>query len=55
MDQLIVAPYDSTWQLMFRTQARAIRAALGSTAIRIDHIGSTAVLGLSAKPIIELP
>jgi GrpB-like predicted nucleotidyltransferase (UPF0157 family) len=32
----------------------ALRAALGRTAIRIEHIGSTSVPGLAAKPIIDV-
>jgi GrpB-like predicted nucleotidyltransferase (UPF0157 family) len=33
--------------------ASAIRTEMGDVALRIDHIGSTAVMGLAAKPIIE--
>jgi GrpB-like predicted nucleotidyltransferase (UPF0157 family) len=39
---------------MFRELALHMRSALGAVAIRIDHIGSTAVPGLAAKPIIDI-
>ena len=42
------------WPADFAAQARVIRAALGAAARRIEHIGSTSVPGLAAKPIIDL-
>jgi GrpB-like predicted nucleotidyltransferase (UPF0157 family) len=42
------------WAEDFRAKAAAIRGALGPQALRIDHIGSTAVPGLAAKPIIDI-
>ena len=49
-----VTAYDPQWPIRFRRQAGAIRTALGDVALRIDHIGSTAVPGLAAKPIIDV-
>jgi GrpB-like predicted nucleotidyltransferase (UPF0157 family) len=49
-----VVAYDARWPALFVEQARGIRAALGQTALRIDHIGSTAVPGLVAKPIVDV-
>ena len=46
--------YDPAWPRLFREQADGLRSALGDTALRIDHIGSTAVPGLAAKPIIDV-
>ncbi len=46
--------YDSDWPKKFETQARIIAAALGNTALRIEHIGSTSVPGLGAKPIVDI-
>ena len=46
--------YDPEWPERFATEADRIRAALGDRALRIEHIGSTAVPGLSAKPIIDI-
>jgi GrpB-like predicted nucleotidyltransferase (UPF0157 family) len=39
---------------LFLRQSGTLRAALGEVALRIDHIGSTAVPGLAAKPIIDI-
>lgn len=53
-DQVIVVPYDPAWPTMFAELGRRLRGALGETALRIDHIGSTSVPGLDAKPIIDV-
>lgn len=49
-----IVDYDSLWPARFRDIASEIRGALGDVALRIDHIGSTAVPGLAAKPIIDV-
>ena len=49
-----VWPYDASWPQRFAAEARAIAAALGETAVRIEHVGSTAVPGLAAKPIVDI-
>ena len=51
---LEVVRYRSEWQEQFLDLGRRIRAAMENHALRIDHIGSTAVHGLSAKPIIDV-
>ena len=53
-DPIEIVPADSAWVGEFRRIARALRTALGPTARRIDHIGSTAVAGLDAKPVIDI-
>ena len=53
-DRIEVVPYDGEWPRLFRDLGAKLRAALGDTALRIDHIGSTAVPGLAAKPIIDV-
>lgn len=53
-DQIIVTPYDPEWVHEFNEIGSRIRQVLGDIAIRIDHIGSTAVTGLAAKPIIDV-
>ena len=53
-DPMVVVPYDTDWPLLFHQTADPLRQALGDVALRIDHIGSTAVLGLAAKPIIDI-
>jgi len=49
-----VVPYDPNWPVMFEEEALRLRRALGQLAVRIDHHGSTAVPGLSAKPVIDI-
>ncbi len=45
---------DPAWAAMFEEEADRIRAALGPVAVRVDHVGSTAVPGLAAKPTIDI-
>ena len=55
MDPVIeIVDYESRWPVEFAAIATDLRAALGADAIRIDHIGSTAVPGLAAKDIIDI-
>ncbi|MGH7693468.1 MAG: GrpB family protein [Gemmatimonadaceae bacterium] len=49
-----IVPYTNEWPRRFQQLADGLRAALGETALRIDHIGSTSVPGLAAKPIVDL-
>ena len=51
---VIVVPYDEEWQTAFLDIEKEIRLALGELAIRIEHVGSTSVEGLAAKPCIDL-
>jgi GrpB-like predicted nucleotidyltransferase (UPF0157 family) len=51
---IVIEPYRSTWPATFEEHRRRIEDALGSVASRVDHIGSTAVPGLAAKPIIDM-
>jgi GrpB-like predicted nucleotidyltransferase (UPF0157 family) len=46
--------YDERWPLMFEQHARIICKALSNVALRVEHIGSTSVPGLAAKPIIDI-
>ncbi|HKK06931.1 MAG TPA: GrpB family protein [Gammaproteobacteria bacterium] len=46
--------YDACWPTMFEERALKLRAALGDAALRVEHIGSTSVPGLAAKPIIDI-
>lgn len=52
--RIVIADYDPRWPAQFDRERRRVRAALGAAALRIDHIGSTAVSGLAAKPIIDV-
>jgi len=49
-----VVPHDPNWQTSFQTEARAISSAMGGLAIRLHHIGSTAIPDILAKPIIDM-
>jgi GrpB-like predicted nucleotidyltransferase (UPF0157 family) len=49
-----VVDYDPEWPRRFEAEAAKIRDALGEGALRIEHVGSTAVSGLAAKPIIDI-
>jgi GrpB-like predicted nucleotidyltransferase (UPF0157 family) len=51
---ITVVPYDAAWPGMFAHEHGRLAAALGEVAVRIDHIGSTAVPGLAAKPWIDI-
>lgn len=50
----MVVRADPTWPGEFRDIGRRLRTALGSVARRIDHVGSTAVPGLEAKPVLDV-
>jgi len=49
-----IVPYDPAWPSLFAEIAARLRQALGDIALRIDHVGSTAVPGLMAKPVIDI-
>jgi GrpB-like predicted nucleotidyltransferase (UPF0157 family) len=49
-----IIEYSPAWPGEFQHVGKALRAALGSLARRIDHIGSTAVVNLAAKDIIDV-
>lgn len=51
---IVVVPYRQDWPETFRLHAARIAAALGDAALQIEHIGSTAVPGLAAKPIVDM-
>jgi len=53
-DGVSVVAYDPAWPVLFRAVGDRLRNELGAVAKRIDHIGSTAVVGLAAKPIIDI-
>lgn len=46
--------YDAAWSDLFTREATRIRHALGEAALSLDHVGSTSVPGLAAKPIIDI-
>lgn len=51
---IVIAAYDPAWPARFERERERIVAALGARAIAIEHVGSTAVPGLAAKPIVDM-
>ncbi|MFH1277298.1 MAG: GrpB family protein [Candidatus Eisenbacteria bacterium] len=49
-----LVPYDPGWPTQFSLQANRIRSALSGKVILLEHVGSTSVPGLSAKPVIDM-
>jgi len=53
-DQWRIAEYNPKWKELFLETGRRLREVLGDAAIRIDHVGSTSIPGMPAKPIIDI-
>jgi GrpB-like predicted nucleotidyltransferase (UPF0157 family) len=51
---IVIADYNSAWPTMFEREREVVVGALGKLVLEIEHIGSTAIPGLPAKPIIDL-
>jgi GrpB-like predicted nucleotidyltransferase (UPF0157 family) len=51
---IVLVGYDPRWPAMFDREAGRIRAALAGIRVRVEHVGSTSVPGLAAKPIIDI-
>ena len=54
MPEIIVVDYDADWPRQFEALRAVVARALGDVALAIEHVGSTAVPGLAAKPIVDL-
>ena len=52
--QIVIAEYDPIWPHWFESAAHRIREALGDKVLQLDHVGSTSVRGLPAKPLIDI-
>ena len=52
--KVTVVPYDASWKTAFCHIKKEIEAALGDLAVGIEHVGSTSVEGMWAKPCIDL-
>ena len=50
----VLVPYDPIWPHRFEEAARAISSACGKRIVAVEHIGSTAVPGLAAKPVLDV-
>jgi GrpB-like predicted nucleotidyltransferase (UPF0157 family) len=51
---IVVSDHDPAWAAMFQRERARVEAALGPIVVTVEHVGSTAVPGLAAKPIIDL-
>jgi GrpB-like predicted nucleotidyltransferase (UPF0157 family) len=54
MVRIVLADHDPAWADAFAEVGRHLRGVFGAAAPRIDHIGSTSVPGLAAKPVIDV-
>jgi GrpB-like predicted nucleotidyltransferase (UPF0157 family) len=53
-DPVLVVPYDEAWPSLFLEEWARIEGAIGPWVEEVAHVGSTAVPGLAAKPIIDI-
>ena len=51
---VVIADYSPEWPVVFAVEREALANALRPLAVEIEHIGSTSVPGLGAKPIIDI-
>jgi GrpB-like predicted nucleotidyltransferase (UPF0157 family) len=52
--RVLVVPYDDAWPRLFEVEADRLRAVLGTNLRVLEHVGSTSVPGLVAKPVVDL-
>ena len=53
-EPVVIVDYDPLWPLRFKEICQRLAGALGERALRIDHVGSTSVPNLAAKPIVDV-
>src|SRR5919201_2177405 len=49
-----LVPYDPAWPTLFAEESARLTASIGGLALRLEHVGSTAVPGLLAKPVLDI-
>lgn len=52
--RVLVKPHDPDWSVKYRTESCQVGNALGDNAVALHHIGSTAIPGIYAKPIVDM-
>ena len=53
-DPILVVPYDEAWPSLYEEERARIERAIGPWVEEIEHVGSTAVPGLAAKPVVDI-
>ncbi|MCG3140126.1 MAG: hypothetical protein HDKAJFGB_01124 [Anaerolineae bacterium] len=53
-EPIVVLPYDPQWAVQFKAEREMILSAFDELRAEVEHIGSTSVVGLAAKPILDL-
>ncbi|MEU4422509.1 GrpB family protein [Actinoplanes sp. NPDC024001] len=53
-ESIVIEEYDPRWADRFTTAAAALRELLGEAVVSVEHVGSTSVPGLAAKPVIDI-
>ena len=51
---LLLSPYRSEWEVCFRREREGILECIGPLVARVEHVGSTAISGMIAKPILDI-
>jgi GrpB-like predicted nucleotidyltransferase (UPF0157 family) len=51
---IVLEAYSHRWPELFAVESARVRAALGGRALQLEHVGSTSVPGLAAKPIVDM-
>lgn len=52
--KIVLAPYDPAWPVLFEEERARLQTAIGEWAADIQHVGSTSIPGIAAKPIIDI-
>jgi len=53
-EPILIADYDTAWPVLFEREAQRIRRILGARVVQLEHVGSTSIPGLAAKPRIDI-
>lgn len=53
-EPIVIVEPDASWPAVYRRESERIRVALGDVVVRIEHVGSTSVPALPAKPIVDI-
>jgi len=52
--EIVIVDYEAQWPAAFEAERAKLAAALGENVVAVEHIGSTSIEGLAAKPIIDI-